>query len=147
MLFDRFDRIEIDSSLIAQGGYPSIKNQTKIAQLTLNADTHNFFIPLLLNMPSSVQHLILKNSTFSANNLIIDISQKYKYNTQAIAALTLVGFDTSHNLKQIQTLLNHDVFANLSELHIVSYNYNAQNKSNIQKQLKNKSSQIKIDFK
>ena len=68
MLFERFEAIELDSSLIVD--YPSTKNKAKLRALSLRADTHNFFIPLLLNVPSSVRTLTIKNATFSSNNLI-----------------------------------------------------------------------------
>ena len=116
ILFERFERIEIDSSLITE--YPSIKNKTKLRQLSIQSDTHNFFIFLLKKLPSSVRHLVIKNTTYSTNNLVFDVSQANKYNTKAVNKLTLEGFET--NLKQIANLLNYNLFKNLRELEIVT---------------------------
>jgi len=118
MLFLRFARIEIDSSLIAQ--YPSTKNKTAIKILSVQSDTHNFFIPLLMAIPSSVRHLIIKNPTYSTNNLHFDAQQQQqnKYNTKNVQQLTLEGFD--NNLKQISRVLNSALFPNLRRLNIVT---------------------------
>jgi len=112
MLFDRFESIELDSSLISE--YPSTRNKVKIRELTVRADTHNFFIQLLLNTPSSVKTLTIKNATFSSNNLIVDISQKHKFNTGGVQTLVLEGF--ADDFKQIWTVLRSGVFPKLRRL-------------------------------
>lgn len=112
MLFERFEAIELDSSLIVD--YPSTKNKAKLGALSLRADTHNFFLPLLLHMPSSVRTLTIKNATFSSNVLIVDISQKKKFKTQRVETLVLEGF--ADNLKQIWKVLDNDFFPSLKHL-------------------------------
>merc|ERR1711933_565072 len=115
MLFSRFLKIEIDASLIDK--YP--KNiHAKIQQLSIKADTLNFFIKLLKNMPSSVNHLSIKNMSASINSLVVDVSQKSKFNTKSIRILELDGF--ANNLKQIANVLNHDLFPNLTRLDIIT---------------------------
>jgi len=117
MLFERFKAIELDTSLITQ--YPSPKNKAKIAALSVRADTHNFFIPLLLNVPSSVRTLTIKNATFSSNNLMVDLGQKDKFNTSGVDTLIFEGF--ADNLEQIWKVLRHDFFPKLRrvEIHVV----------------------------
>merc|ERR1712154_479735 len=117
MLFSRFQEIEIDSSLIDKYPQTNLLNKTKIKKLSIQSDTHNFFIKLLKNIPSSVNHLSIKNTTNSTNNLVIDVSQKSKFNTKNIKILELNGFD--NNLKQIANVLNHTLFPNLERLYIV----------------------------
>jgi len=112
MLFERFEAIEVDSSLVEV--YPSTKNKAKLKALSVRADTHNFFIPLLLGVPSSVKTLTIKNATFSNNNLIIDLNQRPKFNTAGVETLVLEGF--ADNLKQIWKVLNNDFFPKLRNL-------------------------------
>jgi len=114
LLFERFESVEVDSSLVVE--YPTLKSKAKIAALSLRADTHNFFIPLLLGVPPSVRTLTIKNATFSSNNLIIDMAQKAKFRTANVGTLILEGF--ADNLKQIWKVLQCDFFPNLRRLQI-----------------------------
>merc|ERR1712115_156526 len=134
MLFKRFSKIEIEASLITD--YPSIKNKTEISTLSIQADTHNFFISLLLNIPSSVKHLIIENTTNSTNNLVFDVPQKNKYNTKNVNQLTLQGFD--NNLKQITTILNNDLFKSLKRLNIIIRTNNDKKLTQIEQEIKSK---------
>jgi len=114
LLFERFEAVELDSSLIAE--YPTMKSKAKLSSLSLRADTHNFFIPLLLGVPPSVRTLTIKNAIFSTNNLIIDLNQKAKFRTANVSTLVLEGF--ADNLKQIWKVLHCDIFPNLRRLQI-----------------------------
>merc|ERR1711902_58005 len=146
MLFKRFSKIEIEASLITD--YPSIKNKTEISTLSIQADTHNFFISLLLNIPSSVKHLIIENTTNSTNNLVFDVSQKNKYNTKNVNQLTLQGFD--NNLKQITTILNNDLFKSLKRLNIIIRTNNDKKLTQIEQEIKskvNRSSNNRVQIK
>merc|ERR550525_656848 len=115
MLFERFQAVELDSSLIS--AFPSTKNKAKLTSLTLRADRHNFFIQMLMGLPSSVRSLRICNDTFSSNILTIDVSQKQKYNTKFVQTLVMEGF--ADNLDQLWKVLKHDLFPNLKRLLIV----------------------------
>lgn len=112
LLFERFKAVELDSSLMTD--WPTSKSKAKIRALSIRADTHNFFIPLLNNVPASVRTLTIKNATFSSNNLIIDLAQKHKFQTGGVETLVLEGF--ADNLKQIWKVLHHQFFPALRHL-------------------------------
>lgn len=117
MLFERFQAVELDSSLIST--FPSTRNKVKLTSLTLRADRQNFFIQLLLALPSSVRTLRICNVTFSSNILMLDVSQiqKFKFNTRFVDTLVMECF--ADNLDQLWKVLKHDLFPNLKRLLIV----------------------------
>jgi len=117
MLFSRFQRIEIDASLIDK--YPkNIHIHAKIQKLSIRADSGNFFIKLLRNIPGSVNHLSITNQANATNNLVIDVSQKDKFMTKNIRTLELNGFE--NNLRQITTLMKLNIFQNLTRLNVIA---------------------------
>lgn len=134
VLFSRFERIEIDTSVIAQ--YPSTRLKTKVRRLCVASDTHNFFIPLLMAIPKSVTHLCMKNPTFSTNNLHFDAEQlrQQKYKTEQVQALTLFGFE--NNLKQVSNLVNRLLFPALQKLTLVTNQKQTHAANNIERDLR-----------
>jgi len=116
MLFNRFESIEMDASLISE--YPSTDNKTRITELSLKGDRHDFFISLLLNVPHSVTRLSIRNVQFSTNNLVVDVTRCAEFNTKAVRSLSLFDFD--NNLKQIAAVINNNLFPNLERLMVAT---------------------------
>ena len=140
MLFSRFAKIEIDASLITT--YPT-KIHSKVQHLSIKADDRNFFIKLLKNVPSSVNHLSIKNMlTAMTNTLVIDVSQINKFNTKKIKMLELDGF--SNNLRGIANVLNHNIFPSLTRLNIITSKKGNNKKENNKKNRNNNNNNLNI---
>lgn len=108
MLFNRFESIEMDASLITE--YPSTDNKTRITELRLRADRHDFWKPLLMSVPHSVTDLSIRNVQFSSNNLVVDVAMPK--NTKQIREVTFYDFGTV----QIANVINNNVFPNVERL-------------------------------